>query len=256
MPSFGIRPSKRPLRDRKAKSTFLSLNEELERAGFDARVEALCEPHYARGVGRPGLVPGIYFRMLLIGYFEGIDSQRGIAWRCQDSLALRQFLGLSIDQDAPDHSALTHIRRRLPLEVYEAVFAFVLAMVRERKLLRAKTLGIDATMLEANAAMKSIVRRSDGENWKGYLRRLAREAGVEEAREDELRRMDRGRKGKRAELCLAFHANRRRVRGDRGKRLTRRRGELVERASPTCARPAVAGGCGCGEPTTPTRSTC
>ena len=173
------------------------LNQEFEVAGFDRFVEGLCAPHCAGQIGRPGIAPGVYFRMLLVGYFEGIDSQRGIAWRCQDSLALREFLGLALDQEAPDHSALTHIRRRLPQGVYEAVFQFVLSMVRSRSLLKAKTLGLDATMLEANAAMKSIVRKGGGEDWKGYLRGLAKREGIQEPSDEELRKMDKGRKDKR-----------------------------------------------------------
>lgn len=174
-----------------------ALNRLLAEADFDRFVENLCEPYYDERKGAPSIPPGVYFRMLLIGYFEGIDSQRGIAWRVADSLSLRTFLGLPTTKASPDHSSLTRIRERLPEELHEAVFCKVLAMARERKLLNAKTVAVDATFLEANAAMKSIVRRDTGEDYKGYLRRLAAEAGIEDPTDDDLRRFDKKRKGKK-----------------------------------------------------------
>jgi transposase len=170
------------------------VNRVLEEAGFDRFVEELCRPHYATAQGRPSIPPGTYFRMLMVGYFEGIDSQRGIAWRCSDSLALREFLGLGMSEQAPDHSSLTVIRQRLPLELHEEVFSFVLRILVERGLYKGKTLAVDATMLEANAAMKSIVRRDSGEGWKQYIKRLAQEAGIENPTEEDARRLDRKRK--------------------------------------------------------------
>jgi transposase len=170
------------------------VNQVLVEAGFDRFVEDLCRPHYATVQGRPSIPPGTYFRMLMVGYFEGIDSQRGIAWRCSDSLALREFLGLAMSERAPDHSSLTVIRQRLPLELHEEVFAFVLRILVERGLYKGKTLAVDATMLEANAAMKSIVRRDSGEGWKQYIKRLAQEAGIENPTEEDARRLDRKRK--------------------------------------------------------------
>jgi transposase len=170
------------------------VNRVLEEAGFDRFVEDLCRAHYAAVQGRPSIPPGTYFRMLMVGYFEGIDSQRGIAWRCSDSLALREFLGLGMSGRAPDHSSLTVIRQRLPLELHEEVFAFVLRILVERGLYDGKTLAVDATMLEANAAMKSIVRRDSGEGWKQYIKRLAQEAGIENPTEEDARRLDRRRK--------------------------------------------------------------
>jgi transposase len=170
------------------------VNRVLTEAGFDRFVEDLCRPHYAPGQGRPSIPPGTYFRMLMVGYFEGIDSQRGIAWRCSDSLALREFLALSMSERVPDHSSLTVIRQRLPLELHEEVFAFVLGILVERGLYDGKTLAVDATMLEANAAMKSIVRRGSGEGWKQYIKRLAQEAGIENPTEEDARRLDRKRK--------------------------------------------------------------
>ena len=181
---------------------YRKLNGLLAAAGFDRWVECLCEPHYARGKGRPGVPPGVYFRMLLVGYFEGIGSQRGIAWRCSDSLSLREFLGIPLGDESPDHSTLTYIRNRLPHATHEAVFVWILALAREQKLLKGVTVGVDSTTLEADAAMKSIVRRDTGEDWQEYLTRLMREEGLldEDAdppSDDELRKFDKSRKNKK-----------------------------------------------------------
>lgn len=173
---------------------YAALNRLLAEVGFDRFVEEMCTPYYADNVGRPGIAPGVYFRMLLVGYFEGLGSQRGIAWRCSDSLSLREFLGLAPHQPSPDHSSLTVIRQRLPLEVHEQVFVKVLTIARERKLLRGKTVAVDSTTLEANAAMKGIVHKHSGEDWKKYLKRLAEEAGIVNPTEADLRRFDRGRR--------------------------------------------------------------
>lgn len=179
------------------------LNGLLAEAGFDAWIEGRCRPYYEMGEtrGRPSIAPGIYFRMLLVGYFEGIDSQRGIAWRCADSLALRQFLGLALDEPSPDHSTLTNTRKRLPPEVFDEVFQFVLSIVAVKGLLAGKTVGVDSTTLEANAAIKSIVRKDTGEDWRAYVVRLMREEGViekdREPTDEEVRRFDKGRKTKR-----------------------------------------------------------
>jgi transposase len=175
---------------------YTKLNEVLANAGFDEFVERLCAPYYKEG-GRPGIPPGVYFRMLFIGYFEGLDSQRGIAWRCADSLALRTFLGIAITEDTPVHASMTMIRQRLPESVFEQVFVFVLSLLESKGLLRGKTVAVDATTLEANAAMKSIVRKDSGEDWKQYLRRLAQAEGIENPTDEDLRRMDRGRKDKK-----------------------------------------------------------
>ncbi len=180
---------------------YRKLNELLSEAGFDAFVEALSEEHYHKSMGRPGIPPGTYFRMLLVGYFEGIGSQRGIAWRCADSLSLREFLGIPLSEDTPDHSSLTRVRDRLPLEVHAAVFQFAIKVADEKGLLKGKTVAVDATTLEANAAMKSIVRRDTGEDWQEYVRRLMLEAGeIEEGDEpsaEEIARFDRKRKDKK-----------------------------------------------------------
>jgi IS5 family transposase len=184
---------------------YVALNGLLGRAGFDRFVEELCEPYYADGVGRPSIPPGIYFRMLMVGYFEGIDSQRGIAWRCSDSFSLREFLGLALDEPTPDHSSLTRIRQRLPLQVHLEAFRFVLRLMRQEGLLSGSTLGVDATTLEANAAMKSIVRKDSGEDWGEYVKGLMAEEGLPAGREEDdgeptdqdARTFDRRRGGKK-----------------------------------------------------------
>ena len=178
------------------------LNALLAEAGFDRWVEQRCREYYEQDEprGRKSIPPGVYFRMLFVGYFEGLDSQRGIAWRCADSLALRQFLGVPLGEGTPDHSTLTNTRKRLPPEVFAEVFQFVLSIAAEKKLLSGQTAGADSTTLEANAAMKSIVRKDTGEDWKGYVTRLMREEGViepeQEPTDEEIRRYDRKRKDK------------------------------------------------------------
>ena len=177
---------------------YRKLNRLLAEADFDRTVERMCEPYYHSHLGRPSIPPGVYFRMLLVGYYEGIGSQRGIAWRCSDSLSLRDFLGLPLTEETPDHSSLTRVRDRLPLEVHAAVFQWVLTLAAEKGLLRGKTVAVDATALEADAAMKSIVRRDTGEDWKEYLRRLLQEQeGIENPTDEQLRRFDKQRKDKR-----------------------------------------------------------
>jgi transposase len=176
---------------------YKKLNELLAQASFDEWLEKLCAPHYAAKMGRDSIPPGVYFRMVLIGYFEGISSQRGIAWRCSDSRSLAEFLGFPVDERTPDHSSLSRIHGRLPLEIHQAVFAFVLKLAAERQLLAGKTVAVDSTTLEADAAMKSIVRRASGEDWKTYLRSLAAEAGLEDPTDEELRRFDKTRKDKK-----------------------------------------------------------
>jgi transposase len=169
------------------------LNALLAQADFDRYVEELCKEYYADNVGRQSIPPGIYFRMLFVGYFEELNSQRGIAWRCSDSFSLRAFLGVAWNEATPDHSSLSTIRQRLPLFVHEHVFAFVLKVAQEKKLLRGKIVAVDATTLEANAAMKAIVRKETGEDWKEYLKRLAAEEGIEDPTDEELRRFDKNR---------------------------------------------------------------
>ena len=140
----------------------------------DAFVEELCEPFYS-GIGRASIPPGRYFRMLFVGYFEELDSQRGIAWRCEDSRSLARFLGYAPGEATPDHSTLSLTRERLPMEIHELAFQMILSAANDRGLLKGKTVGVDATDLEANASMKSIVRRDTGDDWREYLRKLYEE---------------------------------------------------------------------------------
>jgi len=170
-----------------------ALNAELRAAGFDEFVEERCRKFYAEGQGRPSLAPAIYFRMLLVGYFEGIDSERGIAWRCSDSLALRSFLGLELSQSPPDHSTVSRTRRLIDLETHAEVFAFVLQLLSDQGLVHGKTIGVDATTLEANAAMKSLVRRGTGQSYQGFLEDLAESSGVETPTKADLARIDKKR---------------------------------------------------------------
>jgi transposase len=182
---------------------YRKLNALLDEAGFDRWVERRCRQYYKQEEtrGRPSVPPGVYFRMLFVGYFEGLGSQRGIAWRCADSLGLRQFLGIPLDEPTPDHSTLTNTRKRLPEAVFTEVFEFVLSIAHDKKLLSGKTVGVDSTTLEANAAMKSIVRRDTGEDWTEYVTRLMREEGVIDAAHEptaeEVRRFDKARKDKK-----------------------------------------------------------
>jgi len=173
------------------------LNDLLAAGEFDEFVEQQCEPYYAERLGRPSIPPGVYFRMLLVGYFEGIDSQRGIAWRCADSRSLARFLGYGVNESTPEHSSLTVIRQRLPLIVHESVFQFALKLAEDAKLLTGQVVAVDATTLEANAAMKSIVRRETGEDWNEYIRRLAAAEGVELDTDEDVRKYDKNRKNKK-----------------------------------------------------------
>ena len=173
------------------------LQAELVGAEFDAIAEDCCAPYYAAGRGRPSLPPGRYFRMLLVGYFEGIESERGLEWRCADSLSLREFLRLGEREPVPDHSWLSRTRARLPLEVHDAVFTWVLQRLAERGLVRGERIGVDASTMEANAAMRAIVRRDTGEGYREMLTRMARASGIETPTAADLARLDRTRKGKR-----------------------------------------------------------
>ena len=157
------------------------LNELLEAEGFDEFVEGRCAKFYAAKYGRPSLTPGIYFRSLLIGYFEGIDSERGIAWRLADSLALRRFVGIGLDEYTPDHSTISRTRRLIDLDTHREVFGWVLGVLADRGLLKGQRIAIDATTLEANAAMRSIVRRDTGESYEEFLRGLAKASGIADA---------------------------------------------------------------------------
>ena len=169
------------------------LNQVLDRHAFDAFVEAQCAPFYATTIGRPSLTPGTYFRLLLVGYFEGIDSERGIAWRTADSLALRGFLGLGLDEAPPEHSTISRTRRLIDVETHRAVFTWILQVLATADLIKGNTIGIDATTLEANAALRSIVRRDSGETYQEFLTRLAQASGIETPTRADLARLDRTR---------------------------------------------------------------
>jgi transposase len=175
------------------------LNELLQDAAFDRHAEALCAPYYeaAHVPGRKSVAPGIYFRMHLVGFFEGIESERGLEWRFGDSLSLRQFLGLALTQRVPDHSTLSRTRQRLPLAVHQAVFALILGIVETKGLLHGRVLGVDSTYLRADASMKAIVRRDTQESYPEFVTRLAVEAGVPNPTAEDARRLDRKRKGKK-----------------------------------------------------------
>ncbi len=172
------------------------LNRVLDDAGFDEFVEGQCGSFYADGIGRPSLAPGRYFRLLLLGYFEGLDSEQAIAWRAADSLSIRTFLDFALDEAPPDHSTLSRTRRLIDVETHRAVFTWVLQRLADAKLVLGRTVGIDATTLEANAAMRSIVRRDTGESDDAFLTRLAEASGLSTPTRAELGRFDRTRKKK------------------------------------------------------------
>jgi transposase len=168
----------------------------LEEQRFDRKVEHLCRRYYQGPYGRPSVSPGIYFRMLLMGYLEGIESERGIAWRVADSLSLRKFVGYGLDEATPDHSTLSRTRRLYSVETHQAVFRWVLTLLQQAGLVKGKTVSIDATTLEANAALKNIVRRDTGESYEEYLKGLAQAAGIENPSREQMARLDRKRKKK------------------------------------------------------------
>src|SRR5918994_1352297 len=175
---------------------YARLNAILDEAGFDRFAEAQRQAFYAPVMGRPGLAPGRYFRLLLLGYFEGLDSERAIAWRAADSLSIRSFLGLELHEATPDHSTISRTRRLIDVETHRAVFTWVLQRLADAGLVQGKTIGIDATTLEANAALRSIVRRDTGEGYQEFLTRLAQASGIETPTRADLARVDRKRKKK------------------------------------------------------------
>ncbi|AMY12973.1 Transposase DDE domain protein [Luteitalea pratensis] len=175
---------------------YTRLNAVLDAAGFDRYVEGECHRFYAPRMGRPGLAPGRYFRLLLVGYFEGLDSERGIAWRAADSLAIRRFLHVGLEDATPDHSTISRTRRLIDVETHRAVFTWVQTQLVSQGLLTGKTLAVDATTLEANAAMRSIVRRDTGETYQAYLTQLAAASGIATPTREALARFDRRRKKK------------------------------------------------------------
>jgi transposase len=172
------------------------LNQILDQRHFDRNVEQLCRRYYKGRLGRPSITPGVYFRSLLLGYFEGIDSERGIAWRLGDSLSMRKFIGYALTEATPDHSTISRTRRLYSVETHKAVFRWVLQILGEEGLVEGKTVSIDATTLEANAALRSLVRRDNGQKYEEYLKDLAQAAGIENPTREQLARLDRKRKNK------------------------------------------------------------
>lgn len=175
---------------------YVRLNGILERNGFDDYVEEQCSPFYAPTKGRPSLAPGRYFRLLMLGYFEEIESERGIAWRAADSLSVRAFLGLELEEAPPDHTTISRTRRLIDLETHRAVFTWILERLSQVGLVNGKTVGVDATTLEANAALRSIVRRDTGESYEAFLMRLAKASGIATPTREDLARLDRKRPNK------------------------------------------------------------
>lgn len=179
---------------------YTALNELLSGHGFDRFCEdrVSAEKVFDETMGRPSVPPGVYFRMLLVGYFEGISSERGIAWRCADSLSLREFLGYELTERTPDHSTLSGLRRRLKVSFHREIFEWILQVAREEGILKGRRVALDATTLQANASMKkSLERRCDGSSYQKYLKKLAKAEGIEEPTKEDLQRLDRGRKGKK-----------------------------------------------------------
>ena len=172
---------------------YQALDKLLEEHGFDDFAEETCREFYAEKRGRPSIPPGVYFRMLMVGYLEGIGSERGIAWRCADSISLREFLGYGLAKNPPEHSSLSKTRKRLSVEAHAAVFSRVLELLGASGLLSGKTLGVDATTLEANAAMRSIVRRDDGRGYEEWLEQVAQASGIETPTRQDLAKLDRKR---------------------------------------------------------------
>jgi transposase len=175
---------------------YARLNRVLDEKGFDDYVERCSTSFYAPTIGRPSLAPGRYFRLLLIGYFEGLDSERAIAWRAADSFALRRFLDVDLVEAPPDHSTISRTRRLIDLETHREVFTWILRQLAEADLVNGKTIGIDATTLEANAALRSIVRRDSGESYQEFLTKLAQASGIETPTREDLARIDRKRNNK------------------------------------------------------------
>jgi len=175
---------------------YQAVNRILAEKGFDKQAEETCARFYAKKMGRPGMAPGVYFRCLLLGYFEGIDSERGIAWRAADSLSVRDFLGIPASKATPDHSTISKTRKRIALEAHQVVFTWVLGVLDGAGLIKGKTIGVDATTLEANAAMKSILKREDGRSYDEFLTDLAKSSGIETPTREDLARVDRKRKKK------------------------------------------------------------
>jgi transposase len=176
---------------------YAKLEETLESFGFAAKVRALCAPAYAKsGVGRPGIDPVVYLKMIMVGFFEDLPSERAIAARCADSMSIRTFLKYELHEKTPEHSSFTVIRQRLGLEIYERIFTLTLQALREHGLLRGKNLGIDSSVIEANASLRALVHRNTEEQYWDYVKRLAAESGIDPDDAAAVRKFDRHRPGK------------------------------------------------------------
>ena len=176
---------------------YAKLEETLEGFGFAAKVRALCQPAYDKsGVGRPGIDPVVYLKMIMVGFFEDLPSERAIAARCADSMSIRTFLKYELHEKTPEHSSFTVIRQRLGLDVYQQIFTLTLQALREHGLLRGKNLGIDSSVIEANASLRALVNRNTEEQYWDYVKRLAAEQGIDPEDTTALRRFDRHRPGK------------------------------------------------------------
>ena len=174
------------------------VNEVVAEIGFAEEVHRLCRPAYSQRVdGRPGIDPVVYFKMLMVGFFENLPSERAIAARCEDSLAVRAFLGYGLDEATPDHSSLSVIRRRLPSEIYQAVFELILKALKECGLLKGRHVGIDSSVIEANASLKSLVLRNTEEAYWDYVKKLAEAEGIDPSDDKAVRQFDRKRPGKK-----------------------------------------------------------
>jgi transposase len=176
---------------------YTQLEETLESFGFAAKVRALCAPAYDKsGVGRPGIDPVVYLKMIMVGFFEDLPSERAIAARCADSMSIRAFLKYELNEKTPEHSSFTVIRQRLGLKVYECIFTLTLQALRDHGLLRGKNLGIDASVIEANASLRALVNRNTEEQYWDYVKRLAAEQGIDPDDTTAVRKFDRHRPGK------------------------------------------------------------
>jgi transposase len=183
-----------------ANTFYQQLDRALTKSGFGDAVRALCAPFYTNDVsrgGRPGIDPEVYLKMLMIGFFENLPGERAIAARCADSLSIREFLHYELHERTPDHSSLTVIRQRLSAEVYEQVFGLILKALKQHKLLKGKRLGIDASVLEANASLRSLEHRLTGDAYTDYVGKLAEAAGVDTSDAAAVRRFDKKRPGRK-----------------------------------------------------------
>jgi IS5 family transposase len=175
---------------------YTRLNRLLDDDGFDAWLERECAPYFSE-IGRPSIPPGVYFRMLFVGYLEGFQSERAIAWHCCDRMSLREFLGYQLHEKTPDHSSFTVWRRRLPLEFYTAVFQRILCIVHRHGLVDTYATGVDSTTLEANASLRRLARKDTGATYREYVKELMREAGEDPTDPAAVVRFDKKRKGKK-----------------------------------------------------------